>query len=487
MVLVMAAIALEHDNFEKARELLGIAAGLGGAEGWRHVLEGRMALKRSDTETARRHARAAAEAGVEHPAVAGDLGVLFSRTGLHAEAVPLFERAASAAPADPQTAYNLAIARQFAGDLDGARAGFEALVAAHPGHAQGWLSLVGLDRQSGDALLPALERGFAAATAGEDRLAFGHAIAKVLEDLGRWDESLAWLDRAKAGQRGTVAHDRAATDALFAAAAQAVAAAPREAPAGDETPLFILGLPRSGTTLAERILSAHPQVASAGELSDFAVLLKRCTATPGPLVLDPATIAAGASADVSGIAADYIARARAVAGGECRRVIDKMPFNLFFVPLILKALPGARVICLRRAPHDALFSNYRQLFATGFTYYSYAYDFEDTAHFVAGFEKLADLYAAALPGDRFRTQRYEDIVADFESEARALVAFAGLDWDPACLAFHENAAPVATASSVQVRQPVYSGAVARWRRYEQGSRRAVEALARFGIDPPPGD
>ncbi|WP_275229205.1 tetratricopeptide repeat-containing sulfotransferase family protein [Novosphingobium album (ex Liu et al. 2023)] len=483
LLLVLAAIALEHDNLVRARELADLAGQVGGAEGWRQVIAGRLALKASDTAAARSAARAAALAGVDHPAIAGELGVLFARTGLHAEAVPFFERAAAAAPDDAQTCYNLAIARQFSGDLAAARAGFAALVAAHPDHAQGWLALVQLDRQGDDALLPGLAERFERAMQPEARLAFGHAIAKLLEDLGRWDEALDWLERAKAARRGAVHYDRAQSDRLFRTA-EASLRAPIPAADGDPAPLFIVGLPRTGTTLVERILSAHPAVRSAGELSDFAVLLKRRLGTPGPYVLDPATIAAGAAAaDLTGIEGEYLARARSIAGEDCARVIDKMPFNLFFAPLILRALPGAKVICLRRSPFDALFSNFRQLFATGFSYYGYACDFEDCAHFVAGFERLADACARTLPADRFRCQRYEDIVADLEGEARALVAFAGLEWDAACLDFHRNAAPVATASSVQVRRPIYASSIGRWRRYEAGARRAIAALAAYGIAP----
>ncbi len=484
MVLVLAAIAVEHGNAAKGRELVDLAGQIGGSEGWRHVLEGRLALLASDTALARQAARQAAEAGVDYPEVAGQLGVLFSRTGLHAEAVPFFEEAARARPGDPQIAYNLAIALQFAGDLDRARSSFEALVKLQGDHAQAWLALVQLDKQADDSRLPALQRHFEAARDAETRLVFGHAIAKTLEDLGRWDESLAWLEKAKAGKAAEIDHSQADTDALFAAAA-ATAAADLPQEGGDPAPIFITGLPRSGTTLVERIISAHPAVKSAGELSDFAVLLKRKTGTSGPFVLDPATLEAGMGADLGGLEHDYIARVRSIVG-DCDRFIDKMPFNFFFVPLILKALPGARVICLRRSPYDTLFSNFRQLFATGFTYYSYAYDFADTAHFVAGFERLADLYAEALPPARYRDQHYEDVVEDLEREARGLIDFIGLEWDDACLNFHENAAPVATASSVQVRQPIYSSSVGKWRRYGECAQRASELLKRFGVDQPAG-
>lgn len=481
MLLVLATIAFDHDNVVKARELADLAGEIGGVEGWRQVLLGRLALKASDTAAARQAARAAAADPPAIPQIVGELGVLFSRTGLHEEALPFLDAAARALPGDAQLAYNRAIALQFVGRLDEARAAFEALVAERPDHAQAWLALVALAPDRHADHLPLLERAYRDAASPDDRLALGHAIARVHEDAGRWDESFEWLQRAKAGKRDAARYRRDDAEALFAAAARS-AEQPVLPLSGDQAPLFIVGLPRSGTTLVERILSAHPQVRSAGELSDFAILLKRAVATPGPLVLDRATIDAGANAQLAGLDTEYIARARSIVG-DVPRFIDKMPFNLFFVPAILRSLPGARVICLRRSPFDALFSNYRQLFATAFTYYSHAYDFADTAHFVAEFERLADRYAQVLPPERFLTVRYENVVENFDAEARRMVAFAGLEWDPACAEFHRSSEPVATASSLQVRKPIYRSAVARWRRYGDAAERAVAEFARYGIVP----
>ena len=242
-------------------------------------------------------------------------------------------------------------------------------------------------------------------------------------------------------------------------------------------------MPRSGTTLVERILTSHTGVVSVGELSDFAIILKRALGTSGPLVLDSEVLSAAANeADLSKVGEDYVRRASVLAG-DANRFIDKMPFNSFFVPAILRALPGARVICLRRSPPDLLFANYRQLFATGFSYYSYAYDFADTAHFIAQFERMADAYEAMLPPDRFLAIRYEDVIAEQRAKTEQLLAFAGLDWEDACMEFHRNADPVATASSVQVRSPLYSSSIGQWRRYKEGSSLADQELRMYGIAP----
>ena len=136
-----------------------------------------------------------------------------------------------------------------------------------------------------------------------------------------------------------------------------------------------------------------------------------------------------------------------------------------YVPMIAKALPNAKIICLRRNPMDTCLSNYRQLFSTSFSYYNYAFSLTNTAEFYAHFHRLMDQYAEDL-GDRFYPVHYEAVVANPEAEIRQLLAHCQLDWEPECLEFHSNTAPVATASSVQVREKLYTRAVERWRHYE---------------------
>ncbi len=483
-VLVMAAIAVEHGNVPAAQKLCAMVAQTGFVGCWLAVLQARVALLRQDQERARERALEGHRLGTDDPHVANQLGVVLSRTGRHAEAVAPFALAVAGVPENSDYRYNYAIALQFAGDLDAAERELRALVDACPGHAKAWIALAQLAREPDPLWEERLRELFGGSTDSETRLVLGHALARLAELRGAWDASLAWLDEAKAAKAREVAHDRAAAERLATAAVAAARyggfAAASE---GDQRPLFIVGMPRSGTTLVERIVSSHPQVASLGELSDFAILLKRELKTPGPLVLEPALLeAASLAPDLSRVGTAYLAQAGQLAG-QAPRFIDKMPFNAFLVPAILRAVPGARVICLRRSPFDVLFANYRQLFATGFSYYSYAYDFGDAAHFVAAFERMADAYEAALPEGRFLTVRYEDVIADQRGQSERLLAFCGLPWDDACMDFHRNAQPVATASSVQVRSPIYSSSVEKWRRYGKGSERALAELAKYWITP----
>lgn len=482
--LVMAAIALEHGNAPGAAHLCGLARAAGDTSCWLHVLDARVALLRQDQPGARAAASQAAALSTDDPDIANQLGVVLSRTGQHGLAVAPFRIAATARPDHSDYRYNLAIALQFAGDLAAAEEELRALTSLHPDHAKGWVALAQLSEEPDPAWVVHLADLFERHGDAETRLVTGHALARLAEGREEWDRALKWLDRAKQAKAKTVSHDRMMSENLVRAAFRAAEAKGcADQPMGDTSPVFIVGMPRSGTTLVERILTSHPRVAALGELSDFAVELKGHMQTDGQLVLDPAVIEAAAQAsDLTAVGDAYLARIRAI-DPQTPHLVDKMPFNIFFAPAILRALPGARIICLRRSPFDVLFANYRQLFATGFSYYSYAYDFADCAHFVAQFEAMADAFERLLPAGRFLSVRYEDVVADHRAQTERLLAFCDLPWDDACLHFHRNAQPVATASSVQVRSPIYTSSVEKWRRYSEGSQRAIAELGQYGIVP----
>ncbi|UOR15770.1 tetratricopeptide repeat-containing sulfotransferase family protein [Qipengyuania aquimaris] len=486
-VLVMAAIAIEHGNQPAALRLVELLEKAGVKDCWLEVLKARIALLRQDQEGARRHAMSAAALGTDDADIANQLGVVLSRTGHHEEAVAPLRIAVEKTGDNTDHRYNFAVALQFAGELAEAEEQFRELVRQDPSHARGWLALAQLAKTPEEEWLLALSQQFDASSDTEQRLLIGHALARIEETRKDWDSSFEWLQKAKEAKRAEVGHDREFAGRVVDAAIASIDAQPiASTPSGDERPIFIVGMPRSGTTLVERILTSHSQVTSVGELSDFAIVLKKFLDTPGPMVLDAEVLeAAAAREDLTPVGDAYRARAEALAGDEAR-YIDKMPFNSFFVPAILRANPGARVICLRRSPHDLLMANYRQLFATGFSYYSYSYDLEDTAHFIAGFERMASAYEASLPPDRFMAIRYEDVVADQRGKTEALLDFCGLEWEEACMQFQRNAEPVATASSVQVRSPIYSSSIGQWRRYTAASAQVEGSLAKFGVDPDEG-
>jgi hypothetical protein len=287
-----------------------------------------------------------------------------------------------------------------------------------------------------------------------------------------------WLGEAKAAKRASFGDVMEEYRAAFAAAEES-AGAPRVTGGHDSAePIFIVGMPRTGTTLVDRIISSHPDVMSAGELGNFSALAHGLL---GLKELDDARMLARAGdLDLARLGKAYVDSTRPLTG-KTAHFIDKMPVNFLNAALILKALPNARVVCLRRHPMDACLSNYRQIFGADVAPYRYTLSLEDTAGYYKLFDALAARWRDVLPGDRYLEVSYEGLVADLEPQARRLVDFCGLGWDDACLAFHENAAPVATASSVQVRSPIYSSSVGRWRRYGEAVTPLRAALEAAGV------
>lgn len=487
--VLLGILALDHGNFSKALELFDRAVSLGHPTGEAdaHAARCLIALNRRDEAVAR--AERAASKGQQSAVVEDTLGVVLSRAGRHEAAVAHYRRATEAAPNEAGYQYNLGAALQFLGEFDGARAAFDRCLAADPKETRAWIARVSITRQTAeendvDALLSAW-----AARDPDDAdttLQLAHALAKASEDLGDPANAMAWLARGKAAKRATLPDREAEDRACFSAARELAETLRPVAQPAPDGPIFIVGMPRTGTTLVDRILSSHPEVQAAGELSDFSVALKRASGTPGPLVLDAATLAAATHVDLEAVGARYL---ETVAGtlGLTGRFTDKMPLNVFFVPALLAALPGARVICLRRHPADTVLSNYRQLFATAFSYYAYAYDLAQTARYTVAFNRLIEAYEVSLPAARFRIVDYEDIVQDQDAATRRLLDQCGLAFDPACLAFHENAAPVATASATQVRQPIYTSSMGRWARYRPAMDPALSILSEAGLMAAPED
>lgn len=480
---LLGVLAADHDNHPKAIELFDRAASLGHDRAASDARAARSALALNRREEAVLRARRAAGAGPVDAGTQDTIGVVFSRTGLHAEAITFYRAATTSAPERPGYWYNLGAALQFSGEFEEARQAFDACLDLDPNDTRARVARVSVKRQTPmDNDLSELRSIWARRSQRDPdaALQIAHALAKTHEDLDEPLKAMEWLALGKAAKRAML-RDRQADDAaLFDAAgqlAQRVLIAPD---AEGDGPVFITGMPRTGTTLVDRILSSHPEMNSAGELSDFSVLLKRFLKTPGAHVLDVATLEAAAAADLHAIGREYCDRVTCSLG-LTGRFTDKMPLNIFFAPAILAAIPSARVICLRRHPADTALSNYRQLFATSFSYYSYAYDLEQTARYVVAFNALIDTLAEMLPVRRFKVIDYEAILDDQEAQTRSLLEFCGLPFDPACLRFHENTSPVATASSVQVRQPLYKSSRGRWRRYRPALDPALKILSQAGL------
>ncbi|WP_267396664.1 MULTISPECIES: tetratricopeptide repeat-containing sulfotransferase family protein [unclassified Sphingomonas] len=439
-------------------------------------------LVRRDEDAARM--LQAAEASPPADALGRDtMGCVYARLGDHAASLPHFAEAVRLEPANIAFRYNEAAALSFVGQPQAAEAALEALIALAPADARAHHLLAGLRKQTPDSNhVDRLVAARKAARAPRDRLLLGYALAKELDDLGDPTGAFAILAETNAEHRATLPYrfgdDAATFDAVESCWPQVAAAVVVSAP--QAAPIFVVGMPRTGTTLVDRILSSHPDVESAGELQAMPLAVKAAAGTRSPTVLDPATIAAAANAELGAIGRDYLARAAAHVAGGKPRFIDKFPGNFLYVGLIARALPEATIVCLRRNPMDTILANFRNLFAIGSRYYDYSYDLLDIAAYYHRFDRLMAMWHEALPG-RVLELHYESLVARQEPETRRLLDHCGLSWSDACLDFQANAAPVSTPSAAQVRRPLYKDAVDRWRRHAEAMAPARAFLGDHGI------
>jgi tetratricopeptide (TPR) repeat protein len=479
-LFLLAMIAAEHGNFGKALEVIDLALARDATRPEYHAQRGRCLIALHRPRDGFESAERALALEPERALTLDTIGVVLTHAGAHAEALEPFRRAVARDASKAQYHYNLGAAEQFVGDFARAAEAYREAIRLDPKHHRAWSALAQVSKAPfAPEEIAEIERQLAESPSEDAELHLNHALAKHAEDLGRYADAFRHLEQGKRRKRASSARSFAAHDALFDAAARTAPVAADARGFESAEPIFIVGMPRTGTTLVERILSSHPAVFAAGELTNFSLAVKRAAGTPSNRVLDAETLEAAARVDARALGAAYVDSTRPRTG-HTLRFIDKMPLNFFYAALIHRALPNARIICLRRNALDACLSNYRLLFATAFEYYDYAFDLLDTGRYYVRFDALARLWREAIPVN-YTEVRYEDVVEHTEREARRLVDFCGLDWDRRCLEFADNAAPVATASSVQVRQPIYRTALERWRKYEKQIEPLRRLLADAGV------
>jgi len=423
--------------------------------------------------------RAKAESPNDPRALFG-AGVAYRLLGDYAAAAQAFARANLLQPQQAPILFELGLAQEYSGRFEQAIKAYEQAVAAAPDYFKAREALVRLQKQTRERnQIAMLETQFALPDEDGWRTAhLGHALAKTYEDLGDFKTSLNWLTRAKQKRKAVSPYNRALEEEL-AQAAMAVSPGEGGGFASDE-PIFVSGLPRSGTTLVDRIISSHPDVKSVGEIGNFALVNKKLSASPTRPTLDPDTLSRAEDVNYERLGKLYIDSTRPLSGAT-PRFIDKAPSNYLLAASILRALPNARVIAVRRHPLDSVLSNYKQLFPLEDRYYDYVYDLETAAHKYVQFDRVVSHWQRALPADRFKVVQYEALVAAQEEVSRELIAFCGLAWDDRVLAFHRNAAGVGTPSAAQVRAPMYNTAVGRWEKYGAALDPARRVLEKAGI------
>jgi tetratricopeptide (TPR) repeat protein len=391
--------------------------------------------------------------------------------GQHEQALALYRELLPGAAQPAEIHLSIAHSLKTLGFTPAAVAEYRAAVKARPGYGEAYWSLANLKtyRFTDEELADMRVAESAPRISPGDRYHLCFALGKALEDRCEFEQSFAYYSRgnglkraasgyqADAAKSNTRLQQAICTPALFARLAGA------GAPASD--PIFIVGLPRSGSTLIEQILASHSAVEGTQELADVPRLIAQLPDYPQVLTRMSAQ-------ELGRLGERYLQDTRAYRSAGRPRFIDKMPNNFRHIGLIHLMLPNATIIDVRREPMACCFSNFKQLFAQGQTF---TYDLEDIGAYYRTYLELMRHWDHALPGRVLRVQ-YEDVVNDLQGSVRRLLAHCRLALEPACLAFHETARSVSTASSEQVRQPIYRGSLEQWRHYERWLGPLREAL-----------
>jgi tetratricopeptide (TPR) repeat protein len=449
------------------------------AERW--FMAGNAAFRQDDLSLAASAYERALALRPDHADAWLNLGAAYRRLERIEDAAACARRVLELKPDDPGGLNNLANVLGAQGRLEEAARCYRRSLEVRPDDPETWYNLV--NQQPLNDGSPESEAAFARLSRLAEALdrftpreqsALLFALGKALDARGETDRAFEALARANALHRSALTFDIAASERLAAAVAErfdpALFARLQGAGSTDERPVFVVGMPRSGTTLVEQIISAHPEVHGAGEIGLLPALVSKIRGPQGTGF--PLWAGALAGADLQRLAQAYLDGIAPRGPGKAR-LTDKTVGNLELLGLIHLILPNARIIHCRRDPRDVCVSCFSTRFSGG---HDYAYDLGELARYWRLYDQLMAHWRAVLPPGRIFEVDYEALVEDLEGSARRLIAHLGLEWDDACLRFYESAREVRTASFAQVRRPIYNGSVGRWRRFATHLEPLLKAL-----------
>ena len=409
---------------------------------------------------------------------------IYSRLGMHARAWPLYQAANELQPGIDVFQANLAACAVYLGKIEEAKAIYCSLLARHPNHQRNHYELSRLERAKDSSHVDQMQKILETTRLAEEKNIFMYyAIGKELEDLERWQEAFHYYQLAGDAVTGVtqaagydirteiVLIDKVIevcnSDWLAAGSGKTPSDKPRK------TPVFIVGLPRTGTTLTERIISSHSQVESADETFFLQLMIRRASGVESRENMNPAIIEAAAKKDIRRIARGYL-NAVDYRLSDRPIFIDKLPENFLYLGFIAKAFPDAKMIHLRRNPMDSCFALYKQSF------FKFAYTLENLGRYYVAYDRLRSHWEEVLK-DRLIEVEYESLVADHEGQTRILLDKLGLDFEQACLDFDQNKTPSGTASSVQVREKAHTRSVNKWKKFERQLQPLKDQLEEAGV------
>jgi tetratricopeptide (TPR) repeat protein len=416
----------------------------------------------------------------DDPTVLNLMGATLSMMGEHSLAKSAFGRAYTLDPDNIEYMSNLADNLVNHGDTETSEALFKDIIKKRPDSPQVHWSLSMSVKAEDNKHLEKMKKYCKKNKNNEKSQAFYYyAIGKEYEDQQRWSEAFDAFSKGAAASRSKNNYDEANEIQTFEYLTEHFTEQwlTNSGPGiAEASPIFVLGQPRSGTTLIERIITSHSDVHSAGELQQFPLAMRRLGNVSTPERFSPEIFASVKDLDGRLLATKYmqsIGRMR----GSAMKFVDKLPTNYLNLPLILKALPNAKIIHLVRNPMDACFSSYKQLFAEA---YMHSYDQQEMARHHLRYRKLMQVWRDRFPG-RFFDISYEETATDIEPNARALIDYLELPWQDECLNFHKQKTAVTTASSIQVREPAHTRSIGRWLKYEKQLQPMVEILKKHDL------
>lgn len=411
-------------------------------------------------------------------------GSVYSRVGLPARAWPLYQRANALQPGIDLFQASLGTCAMFLGKVDEARDIYRALLQRNPAHQRNHYQLAQLEKATDTTHIEQMQEILRSSEQPPDRNIFlYYAIGKEFEDLERWEDAFRYFeqggDAVRSVARYDIETDLAVVDRVIECCDADWLAGRSGRPCRErwgKTPIFVVGLPRSGTTLADRIISSHSRVASVDETQYMPMVIRRLSGIGGDDKMTAAMIEAAANTDIDAIGNAYMEMLRHRLGVE-PAFVDKLPFNALYLGFICKAFPDARIVLLQRNPLDSCFAMYKQVFLGA---YKFSYSLENLGRFYVAYARLVEHWKETL-GDCLIELQYETLVTRQEETTRDLLDGLGLDFEETCLAFDRNASAIATASSAQVREKIHTRSVGRWKQYAQQLRPLREQLEAAGI------
>ena len=475
----LAVLYFSQDQDNEALRTLGDALRIAPRDPSALVLTARIQLRRANYKPAEQACRIVIADKPAHAEALTVLGQLLHETDRHPEALGVLEKALAAEPKSAEARNFYGIALKSSGRLDEAREQIMIALQHNDMMYGAYANLNDLvDFAVEGELFDKIEAIMEAAADREtDQLLPLHfAYAKALDDRGEHGRALEHYKIGGRLKRAQLRYSEAETFGFFSAIKEAFPAGffekrPFKGNA-DDRPLFIVGMPRSGSTLVEQIISSHPDIFGAGEVKYLSLSIATVRDRFPMLPHYPALLKELQAPQFEFVAKTYLNLLTDQAG-DARRITDKLLTNYFFVGFIHLLFPNAKIIHAKRNPVDTCLSAFTKLFKDDMPH---SYDLGEIGRYYREYDELMAHWEQVLPAGVMKTVRYEDVVADTSGKARELIEFVGLPWNEACVDFHKSSRPVKTASVAQVRKPIYTTAVERWKKYGPGLDPLLESL-----------